>query len=90
MITCSFCGADRAAVRHLVEGPRSRICDACVARAADAIDTDDGEPCTFCRTALASYIAGDAAICPECVKLCEDILAEAAPAALPVARVVKN
>ena len=87
MTACSFCGAERAAVRHLIQGPSTRICDACVARAADTSDTDDGVICTFCNTALASFIAGEGAICPECVKLCEDILAEAAPGALPAARI---
>jgi ATP-dependent protease Clp ATPase subunit len=89
-VTCSFCGAERAAVRHLVEAPATRICDGCIARAADATDTDEGVTCTFCRTALASFIAGDGAICPECVRLCEDILREASPGGLPAARVIKR
>jgi hypothetical protein len=74
-------------VRHLIEAPSTRICDRCVVRAADASDTDEGVICTFCRSALASYIVGDAAICPECVRLCEHILLEAG---LPAARIHKR
>jgi hypothetical protein len=87
---CSFCAAPRNEVRVLVESPRALICDACVATGADAVDTDEGVDCVFCQAARASYIAGAAAICPECLALSRQIIVEASPNGLPAARVVKR
>jgi len=87
--TCSFCGAARTAVRYLVECPRARICESCVARGAHATDTDEGITCLFCQKARASLIDADGAICPECIELARQIIVEASPG-LPPARVVKR
>ena len=86
---CSFCGAARRAVRYLVECPRALICEECVARGAHATDTDEGIDCVFCQKQRASFLEGEAAICPECIELARQIIVEASPG-LPPARVVKR
>jgi hypothetical protein len=83
MDACSFCGAKREQVGHLVVAPAITICDRCIARAADAVDTDEGAQCTFCHASRASFIVGEVGICPDCVRLAADVVAEAAPASLP-------
>ncbi len=88
--TCSFCAAPRSAVHHLVESPRARICDRCVALGAHETDTDEGVDCTFCRSKRASFIADEVGICPECIELSRQIILEAAPTGLPRARVLKR
>ncbi|MDX2089922.1 MAG: ClpX C4-type zinc finger protein [Kofleriaceae bacterium] len=93
---CSFCARDRAQVQWLVKGPAGvQICERCVVDGEAHGETDARRECSFCRAKPASYVSTSwystrSGICPACLALCRQIIAEAAPAALPTARVVPH
>jgi hypothetical protein len=74
---CSFCGRPHTDVESLIAGPRVFICDACVARAHEAVGGDGR--CSFCgrrRETAAGGRGGRARVCRDCLALCDEILAE--------------
>lgn len=91
-LRCSFCGARPSADARLIPGPRANICFACVprveARGAALLAEGRGGmqrlrhgeqvPCSFCDMARVRWLVveGDARICDECVRLCEELIAE--------------
>lgn len=41
VLSCSFCGKERTAVRLLISGPTVQICDGCVELCVDIAGSDD-------------------------------------------------
>jgi len=85
---CSWCGRPPAEVDKLIAGPKIYICDACIARAEQAMSggRDRGGTltrvtararCGFCRRAAGAarpIIAGPQNVCADCLRVCRDIL----------------
>lgn len=94
---CTFCGRPPAELDKLIAGPNVFICDACVARAENALETRRQAGgfataksaltrCSFCRkrhTAARQVIATSTAnICADCLGVCRGIL-DAEPSGTP-------
>jgi hypothetical protein len=91
---CSFCGRAVHDVSTLVRGPAAAICDNCIRSFSTAVRTatelpasasirDDSEwSCGFCSNQPANtggvVVRNGAAVCPACLRVCSDILAESA------------
>jgi ATP-dependent Clp protease ATP-binding subunit ClpX len=78
---CSFCDRSQAAVLKLIAGPAVWICDGCVALARKWPDGKDADRhCCFCgkRRELVERLSiqGRAAVCSECLDLCDEMIAE--------------
>lgn len=90
-LACSFCGRNLHDLMHLVEGPGVAI-DACTVTFSSVVRNGNSLPagatirdapewvCGFCSK-IAADVAGvivrnGAAICPECLSACNDILRE--------------
>jgi hypothetical protein len=87
---CNFCGRDIHDVSHLLHGPAAAICDGCIASFSEAVKNvgslplgasirDDPEwTCGFCTNQPGRIpgvvVRNGAAICPECLRACVDIL----------------
>jgi hypothetical protein len=90
----SFCGHAVHDVSTLVRGPGAAICDNCIRNFSTAVRTatelpagasirDDSEgSCGFCSNQPANtggvVVRNGAAVCPVCLRVCSDILAESA------------
>jgi ribosomal protein L24E len=89
---CSFCGREVADVRNLIQSLKTSICDSCTRLFADYIRSgerlplgasirDQAAACGFCGRAAEEtggvVVRNAAAICPECIHACEDIVEEA-------------
>jgi len=90
-MVCFGCGRDGSSVWKLIAGPAPMfICDECVAKAELALAADDqglqsdlllerseGRRCSFCNEPVVVATAGaEVGICQECIKICQDIIAE--------------
>ena len=87
---CGFCGRDMHAVRNLIQGQDVAICDGCTMAFSEAVRTGGRLPtgaiiqdepkwvCGFCSKVAAGMagviVRNAAAICPECLSACNDIL----------------
>jgi hypothetical protein len=91
---CSFCGGDIHELNSLIEGPGAAICDGCSTSfseavrnraslpAGAAIHSETALTCGFCgqghEDVPALIVRNGAAICPECLRSCEDMLRDSA------------
>jgi len=82
-LACSFCDRDQSEVAKLIAGPDVRICEGCVAGAADRLaPVDAAVRCSFCGKAgdqvdtMADRAGAAPRICAECLLLCREIIAE--------------
>jgi hypothetical protein len=89
---CGFCGHEVNDVENLVQGPSVAICDRCIASLSGAVKNANPLPvgasmrdepewaCGFCAnqpgTIPGVVVRNGAAVCPECLRACVDILAE--------------
>ena len=89
---CNFCGRSAHDVSNLVQGPSTAICDRCISTLGIAVGTGDRLPagasirdepewaCGFCASQPGNVpgvvVRNGAAICPECLRACTDILAD--------------
>jgi len=89
---CSFCGREWQEVSNLVKGETVTICDRCVSAFSEAVTTQKELPigtairdesswaCGFCKNSPdiipGVIVRNGAAICPECLRACSDILSE--------------
>ena len=86
-LICSFCKRGQQEVKKLVAGPTVFICDACVRRYTENLTqtrahelhrVDGGRICSFCGLTPTEtrHLDGveDAAVCNECLGLCNDII----------------
>jgi ClpX C4-type zinc finger len=82
-LACTFCGADSDQASKLIAGPSCYICDECVARARVGFDARG--QCSFCgkHASIELAVTGTeaAAVCAECLDLCDEILAAEPPRA---------
>ena len=88
---CTFCGRDVHDVSDLVQGPAAAICDRCVLEFSHALKNGSTLPvggsirtepewvCGFCAKQPGSIpgvvVRNGAAVCPECLRACSDIMA---------------
>jgi hypothetical protein len=88
---CSFCGRDMHALSNLVQGASVAICDHCVTEFSNAVKTGDALPlgtsirsepewiCGFCSNKPGEpkgvLVRNGAALSPECLRACSDVLA---------------
>jgi ATP-dependent protease Clp ATPase subunit len=82
LLHCSFCGRAQQEVAKLVAGPGVYICSGCVALARTWPQVSHpGRTCGFCGQWDPDNgrvtARGTAAICVQCLDLCDDIIAEA-------------
>jgi len=89
---CSFCGREVHDVSTLVHGPAAAICDDCIQGFSTALRTSTQLPtgasirgesewrCGFCSNQPTNtgglVVRNGAAVCPECLRACSDILTE--------------
>jgi hypothetical protein len=89
-LACGFCARDVHAVRNLIQGQDVAICDGCTMAFSEAVKAGGRLPtaatiqddpkwvCAFCNKAAARMagviVRNAAAICPECLSACNDIL----------------
>jgi len=87
---CSFCNRTRFEVKKIISGPKVYICDRCTLALNSKLGAPDSnspeaeslawEQCSFCgkhHNEVRDLLRGpNAAICDECLALCDDILAE--------------
>jgi hypothetical protein len=87
---CSFCGREIHDVSLLVQGPSASICDRCITGFSAAVKNATELPlgaslrdepewvCGFCGTQPGNIpgvvVRNGAALCPECLRACFDIL----------------
>ena len=90
--SCSFCAKEAHEVSNLMQGTRAMICDQCVTAFSEALGSQKALPigasihdetslvCGFCnnkpRIIPGVIVRNGAAICPECLRACTDILSE--------------
>jgi transposase-like protein len=77
-LDCTFCGSSSKEVQKLIAGPGVYICDECVTRMRHEEPAPDGTKCTFCGKNSRAPVAPAnvaATICPDCLDLCDEILA---------------
>ena len=81
LLHCSFCGLAQRKVAKLVAGPGVYICSGCVALARTWPQVSyPGRTCSFCgqwdpdKGRVTAH--GAAAICVQCLDLCDSIIAE--------------
>jgi len=91
---CSFCAREVHEVSSLIVGPATAICDGCIRSLSTAVKNatelplgvsirdDPDSKCGFCSNQPANPIGvivrNGAAVCPECLRVCSEILAESA------------
>jgi hypothetical protein len=91
---CSFCGREVPDVSTLVQGPAAAICDDCIRSFRTALRNATQLPvgasirgdsewrCGFCSNQPTNggglVVRNGAAVCPECLRACSDILDESA------------
>jgi hypothetical protein len=89
---CSFCGAGPSADAKVIPGPKANICFPCVPRVAargaallaegrggiQRLRTGEELPCSFCDMAGVRWMVMERGvrICDECVRICEELIAE--------------
>jgi hypothetical protein len=89
---CNFCGRNAHDVRSMVQGGSVTICDGCINGLGGALKSGTPLPlgalireetewtCGFCRKAPGEIpgviVRNGAAICPECLRACADILTD--------------
>ena len=92
-LACGFCGRAAHDVSMIVKGTSAAICDGCAVSMSDAVGSGGllpvgaairGEPtwaCGFCGqhpgNVPAVVVRNGAAVCPECLRACSDIVSEA-------------
>jgi hypothetical protein len=90
--TCSFCGREAHEASSVVQGPSAAICDVCVGSLSAALREGSPLPlgvairdepdwiCGLCGKAPGVVpgvmVRNGAAVCPECLRACVDILSE--------------
>jgi len=92
--TCSFCARAVHDVSSLIVGPAAAICDSCIRSLSTAVRNASELPlgasireepdwkCGFCSNGPANtggvIVRNGAAVCPECLRVCSDMLGESA------------
>ncbi len=89
---CSFCAREIPEIERMIQGPKVAICSDCTNRFAESlshgsalpvgasIHDDPQQPCGFCgkdpRDTGGVIVRNGAAICGECVRICEELVNE--------------
>lgn len=89
---CSFCARPVHEVSKLIQGPDTAICDGCIKSLSTAVRNatelpagasirdDPDSTCGFCSNqpsnAVGVIVRNGATICPECLRVCSDMVAE--------------
>ena len=89
VLRCSFCGKSQREVEELIAGPKVYICNECLNRFSQILQTPTSRLetkqktencCSFCGKSeqeISKMFSQSAAnICDECIELCQDIFRE--------------